>query len=331
MYIILAILSLSVLILCHEFGHFLLAKINGVKVEEFSLGMGPKIIGIKGKETEYLIKALPIGGYVKMLGEDEKTNDPRAMSNKSPLRRLSIVAAGPLMNIILAIVFIMIIAYGKGFIKPIISNVMDASPAKAANIQKGDVIVKANGKKIVLWEDFSLAVANNNGSPIKLTVKRQNEEIPITVTPTFNKDMNRYLIGIEGTQVKNPTVPEAIVYGVQETKYFIIETLNAFRHIKASDVGGPVTIVKVSSEAAQSGIYNLMLICALISLQLAIFNIIPFPALDGGWIFMLLFEIITRKKIPDEKVAVINNVGFAILMLLMVVVIFKDIFYPINF
>ncbi|MDT8716425.1 RIP metalloprotease RseP [Clostridium sp. 19966] len=331
MYIILAILSLSVLILCHEFGHFLLAKINGVKVEEFSLGMGPKIVGIKGKETEYLIKAFPIGGYVKMLGDDEQTDDPRAMSNKSPLRRLSIVAAGPLMNIILAVVFVMIIAYGKGFIKPIISNVMSSSPAQAANIQKGDVIVQANSKKIVLWEDFSLAVSNNNGSPIKLVVKRQDKEIPITVTPTFDKDMNRYIIGIEGTQVKNPTVSEAIVYGFQESKYIIRETLSAFKNIKASDVGGPVTIVKVSSEAAQSGIYNLMLICAFISIQLAIFNIIPFPALDGGWIFMLLFEIITRKKIPEEKVAIINNVGFAILMLLMVVVIFKDIFYPINF
>ena len=148
MYIIAAIIAFGVLIIIHELGHFILAKLNGVKVEEFSIGMGPKLFGIKGKETEYLIKLLPIGGYVKMLGDEGKSEDPKAFNNKSSARKLSIVAAGPIMNFILGIILFSIIASARGYLSPVVSKTLPGEPAAIAGIKSGDKITKANNSKI---------------------------------------------------------------------------------------------------------------------------------------------------------------------------------------
>lgn len=335
MYILLAILAFSILIVGHEFGHFLLAKLNNVKVEEFSLGMGPKIFGVKGKETEYLIKALPIGGYVKMLGEEDKTDDPRAFSNKSPIRRLSIVSAGPIMNILIAIVLFGIIGYGKGILLPEIKAFTSESPAQKAGILVDDRIVEVNNKTINSWEQLSSEIIANGKNPLSIKVERGTSVQNFTIQPIYNEERKSYMIGIE-PKVKSPTILQSISYGANETLNMTKETFKFFGTLfrgkaKASDFGGPITIIKVSTAAAKAGIYTLLFITAYLSVQLAIFNIIPFPALDGGWIFLFLFEIITRKKIDDKKVAVVNYIGFVFLMLLMVVVLLKDIFYPVKF
>jgi regulator of sigma E protease len=336
-YILLAILAFSVLIIGHELGHFLLARLNNVKVEEFSLGMGPKIFGIKGKETEYLIKALPIGGYVKMLGEGEevKSDDPRAFSNKSPLRKLSIVAAGPIMNILIAILLFAIIGYGKGILVPEVNSVIKNSPAEKVGLKANDKIVEINNKKINTWEELSIEIINNGKNQLIVKVERNSSIQSFSILPVLNEETKNYMIGIE-PKVKSPNLLQSVAYGAKETANMTKETFKFFGtlfqgKVKANDFGGPITIIKVSTAAAKAGIYTLLFLTAYLSIQLAIFNIIPFPALDGGWIFLFLFEIITRKKIDDKKVAVVNYIGFMFLMLLMVVVLLKDIFFPVKF
>lgn len=342
MYILLAILAFSVLILSHEFGHYIMAKLNDVKVEEFSLGMGPKLFSVKGKETEYLIKALPIGGYVKMLGEnmmgedEEKTDDPRAFSNKSPARRLSIVSAGVIMNLILAGVIYVILGYGKGFAVPQIAELVPNSPAIEAKLMQGDRIVEINNKNVSTWEDLSTEIATKGSDTILLKVKRNDQILDFKIKPMFDNEEQRYIVGIVPAYNHSPSIGQSLTYGFHEAKTWIKLTFDSLKTIftgKASlnDVGGPVTIIKASGAAAKAGIWSLLSFVAFLSINLAIFNVIPFPALDGGWIFLCLFEIITRKKIDEKKVAVANYIGFSLLMLLMVLVIIKDILFPINF
>ena len=335
MYIISAIIAFSLLIIVHELGHFTLAKINGVKVEEFSLGMGPKLFGYKGKETEYLIKALPIGGYVKMLGEEETVSDKRAFSSKTPAQKLSIIAAGPFMNLILAILLFGIVG-SRGYLVPVVSKLEANTPAVTSGIQVGDKILKVNNKKISTWEDFSTEVYTTKGKALDLTLLRNGKSEIINVTPVMNTEEKRFIIGIYPSTLKNPTISQDISYGFRQTGSLIKQTIGFFGTLfkgqaSSSDFGGPVTIIKLSGAVAKAGIIPLMTFAAYLSVQLAIFNIIPFPALDGGWIFLFLFEIITRKKVDDKKVGFINYIGFALIMTLMVLVTIKDILYPIKF
>lgn len=336
MYIIAAMIAFGVLIIIHELGHFALAKINGVKVEEFAIGMGPKLFGIKGKETTYSIKLLPIGGYVKMLGDEGESSDPRAFNNKSALRKLSIVMAGPIMNFILGIILFAIIASARGYNSPVVGKVIPNQPAAVVGIKSGDKIVKINNSKVSTWEDFVTGVYMANGSSLNITYERNGELKDVKVTPVKDPEENRYMIGIEGTPVENPTIGQSISYGFVETNSLIKQTFGFFKTLfkgKASmnDVGGPLTIIKVSGAAAKAGIVSLLAFSAYISIQLAIFNIIPFPALDGGYIMLFLFEIITGKKLDDNKIGMLNYVGFAVLMALMVLVTIKDILHPIKF
>lgn len=332
-----ALLAFSLLVLVHELGHFTLAKLNGVAVEEFSIGMGPKIWGFKKGETEYVIKILPIGGYIKMLGEDgEDTYDERAFSNKSSLRKLSIVSAGPFMNLVLAIVLFGIISFNKGFLVPIVGDVIENNPAYTAGLQKGDKIIEVNDKKIATWDDFITQIYKNEGNILNVSYERDNKMSNVKVVPVKNEEENRYVIGVGPTHIENPSLSESISHGFSESISLVKQTFMFLGTLfkgkaSASDFGGPITIIKVSGEAAKAGVWSLLSFAAYLSVQLAIFNIIPFPALDGGWIAFFLIEIITRRKLDSNKIGVINYVGFAILMTLMVLVTVKDILYPINF
>lgn len=335
-YILLAILAFSILVIWHELGHFTLAKLNGIKVEEFSLGMGKKLFGIKGKETEYNVRMLPIGGYVKMLGEEGECDDKRAFTSKSPLRRLSVVAAGPINNLILAIVLFAISISILGTLTPKISKIEEGSPAQKAGIQAGYTIKEANETQIGNWTDFITFMAMNNGEAINVKLEKDGDIKEATIKPKLveEENMKRYIIGVFPTEVK-PSFGQSIKYGLNETESVIKQTFmffgRAFKgQVKKEEVGGPLTIFKVSGKFAKMGIPNLIFFMALISVQLGIFNIMPFPALDGGWIFLLLIQIITGKKLDDDKVGMVNYIGFMILMALMVLVTVKDILYPLN-
>ncbi|WP_234121209.1 RIP metalloprotease RseP [Clostridium hydrogenum] len=333
--IIIAIIVLGIIVLIHELGHFILAKLNGVKVEEFAIGMGPKILGIKGKETQYSIRILPIGGYVNMTGEQEKSDDPRAYCNKSPLRRLSIVAAGPIMNLLLAIILYCIVANVTGFASPKISGFTANSAAKEAGVKVNDVIVKADNSSIHTWDDFSLKMLLNKGKTINITVKRNNQIKSFNVKPIKNEKENRYMVGIAPTVVSKPSIIESISYGGSETVTMIKEVFLSFKmlftgQLSAKDVSGPVSIVRVTGAAASAGFINLINFMAFLSANVGMFNLLPFPALDGGYVILFVIQIITGKKIDDDKVGIVTTIGFALLMALMVVVTIKDVLYPLK-
>lgn len=335
LYILMVVIGFSILIIIHELGHFIMARINGVKVEQFSLGMGPKIFGIQGKETEYVIKALPIGGYIKMLGEEEKVDAENSFTTKTPIQKLSIVAAGPIMNLIMAILLFSIFTASVGFQVPVIDKVESGSPAATAGLQQSDKILKVNGHKISTWDDFVTEVYSSKGNTVNIILSRNGSSKNLNIKPVYDTTEKRYLIGITGKYISKPNVFQSLNHGFIETKSIIIQTFDVFKNIfrgKASkdDIGGPVTIVKMSVAVAKAGFLNFLFFIAYISLQLAIFNILPIPALDGGWIFFLLIEIITRKKLDDNKLGLINYIGFSLLMALMVLVTIKDILYPIN-
>ncbi|MGH4122351.1 MAG: RIP metalloprotease RseP [Clostridium sp.] len=336
-YFIMAILAFSLLIIIHELGHFTMCKLNGVKVYEFSLGMGPKIFGIKGKETEYLIKAFPIGGYVKMEGEESASDDPRSFNNKTAAQKLSIVSAGAIMNIILAVVLFAIVGAAKGYILPIIGEVVPNSPAMQAGIKVGDEITKVNKVKVDRWDQALNEIFTSKGESMNIEIVRNSKAEKVTLVPVENVKEKRFMIGVAPSNVeKKLNFGESVSYGFSQTTGTAKQIFGFFGSVfkgqeSIKDVGGPISIIKISGKAAQAGLPTLMFLTALLSVQLGILNIIPFPALDGGWIFILLFEIITGKKLDENKVGAVNNIGFMILMAFMVLIVIKDIVSPMKF
>ncbi len=333
--ILMVVIAFSILVIIHELGHFTLAKLNGVKVEEFAIGMGPKLFGISGKETLYSFRAIPIGGYVRMLGEEEESSDERSFSNKSPAQRLSIVAAGPIMNFILAIVLFAAVSSLSGYLIPVVSKVIPQSPAMEAGIQSGDKILEVNDSKISTWDDFISQVAMTKGAPLKIIIQRNEEKKIIALTPVKDKETNTYMVGVASTVVEKPSIVQSIQYGIQKTGSTIKQTILSFGMIfkgKASkdDIGGPVTILRITWAVSKAGLINLVAFSAFISVQLGIFNLLPFPALDGFWIFVSLYQIITRKNVDKDKIGMINTIGFALLLLLMIVITIKDVLYPVK-
>lgn len=334
-YFLLALLAFSVLIIGHEFGHFIVAKLNGVKVEEFSIGMGPKLFGKKGNETDYNVRAIPIGGYIKMLGEEgEDTSDARSFRNKNPFQRLLIVAAGPIMNFIIAIILFAIIGFISGVTVPIVNKVQLNTPAYSSGLLKGDKITLINNVKISTWDNFIAEINKNQGKSINITLIRNGNTINKTITPKFAQDENRYIIGIYPS-IQKTTFLGSISHGFSQTNNLVKQTFQflggLFNHkINFNDVGGPISVMRLSTKAAQQGILTLLFICAYISVQLAIFNLLPIPALDGGWILISIIELIIGRKLNEEKIAKVTYVGFALLMSLAVLVTIKDILYPLK-
>lgn len=335
MYLIFALVAFSILIIIHELGHFTLAKLNGIYVEEFAIGMGPKLFGFKGKETEYNLRILPFGGFVRMLGEEGgAVKDNRALNAKKPLQKISVIAAGATMNYILALVIFVAIALNFGFAKPVISEVALNSPASEAGLLDGDKLLKVDNSTINTTNDLRLGIVLSKGEAITLEIERNGEKLIKEVIPVVDETGNT-VIGIAYEFIENPTLGEGISQGFKETLTMISQTFKSLKMMVTgeanfkTDVGGPVTIVKMSSQAAKAGIWTLMNFTAFMSIQLAVFNLLPFPALDGGLILIQFLEMITRKKIPEKFIGVVNSVGFALLMMLMVVVTLKDIIFPV--
>lgn len=322
----------ALLIASHELGHFVVAKLSGVKVLEFALGMGPKILGFKRGETNYSLRLLPIGGYVKMLGEEEDSNDPRAVCNINPWKRILISLAGAFMNFVLAIVLFTIVLYNLGTPtkEPIIGEVMANKPAMEAGVLVNDKILSVDDTKINTWEDFTSILQENKDKTFKLTVLRDGNNVELNVTPKFDEKENRYLVGLYH-KLEKGNIFVSIKNGVVETfsavTWMVDILLGAFRgKMSLNDFGGPVAVVKMSGEAAQLGILRLLSFAGALSINLGIINLIPFPALDGGWVVILLIQAITGKKIDENKIGFINLIGFAILFGLMILVTVKDIF-----
>ncbi|GAA0085389.1 RIP metalloprotease RseP [Clostridium sp. CTA-7] len=349
MYIIYALLGFSLLIIVHELGHFIMAKVNGIKVEEFAIGMGPKIFSTQGKETKYSIGLFPIGGYVKMMGEEEEVQDERSFSSKSPLRRISVIIAGAVMNFLFAIIIFTIFLNKFGYRLPEVKTVTENSPALEAGLEVGDKFLKVDGSRVFSADDLFVGINMAKDKPINFLIERNGEKQEIIITPRLVKEneeeneeenenkRERYEIGFGFETVENPGIMQSFKQSFKETLSAINQTYKGIKMMITgkvnfkTDVGGPVSIIRMSSQAAKNGIWNLMYFVAFISINLAVFNMLPFPALDGGWTVILLIELITRRKVPDKLVGAVNYVGLMLLFGLMILVTIKDILFPIQF
>ncbi|MGL4875513.1 MAG: RIP metalloprotease RseP [Clostridium sp.] len=338
MYVIYAILAFSSLIIVHELGHFILAKINGVNVVEFSIGMGPKLFTITKNDTKYSLGILPIGGYVQMageLGDEEEDEDLEGtLNSKKPIQKILVIIAGVFMNVMLAIIIFAAMGSHFGYPTPTIGEVAKGSPAMEAGIKPGDVIKKINGSKVIATTDVTVDVGMAEGKSINLLIDRDGKELSVDLTP--KEVEGRYLMGVGFDYVENPSVIESLKHGAIESASVIKQTFRGLKTLVSGkgsvtkDVGGPVTIIKMTGEAAKMGIWPLLNLTAFLSINLAVINSLPLPALDGGRFLIYLFEMITKIKVPTKVENVINAIGFIMLMIIMVLVTIKDIIFPIG-
>lgn len=340
MSIILAIIIFSVIIIFHELGHFFVAKKCDVKVNEFCLGLGPTLLHFSKGETTYSLKLLPFGGACMMEGEDEESTDGRAFNNKPLLQRMAIVAAGPLFNFIMAYVLSVILIGAIGYDVPTLAGVMEGSPAEEQGIEAGDTIVALNHYRVHFYQEISIYTFFHPGEEVKVTYLRDGEEYTAMLTPEYNEEAGRYLFGFQGdyTRIRG-NIPQTLAYGFYEMKYQIYSTFESLKmlvtgRLSVNDMSGPVGIVKtigdVYDESADSGAFyiamNMINIAILLSANLGVMNLLPIPALDGGRLLFFIVEGIRGKKLNEEIEGRIHFIGFALLMALMVVVMFNDVY-----
>lgn len=334
MTIIWALIIFCVLILIHEFGHFFTAKLSGMTVHEFSLGMGPKIFSFDKNETKYSIRVLPIGGYVKLEGEDGDSNDPGAFCNKSALKRFLVLFFGAFMNLLLGFtLFLIIFLATPSIASNTVGDVVDDSPFYSAGIEAGDTIVRMNGEKystsVHSFRDISMFVELNGDSEAEISFERDGETFVKKISPSTELEEGRILFGMVPAPADNSLWNKLcmafwecifVIKSVFLSLWWLITGV-----IPASSMSGPVAIVGEIGAAAKVGITSVVYLAAFISVNLGVMNLLPIPALDGGRILFLIIEKIRGKKIDPEKEGFINLVFFALLILLMIVITFSDI------
>lgn len=322
-----AIFVFLLVILVHEFGHFAVAKMVGIEVNEFSIGMGPKLLQRKKGETEYTVRLLPIGGYVKMEGEDEDSDNPRSFNSASVFSRIAVLLAGAIMNFILALIVFTIVSYGIGEPSTTVDEVTVASPAEASGIIEGDTIVGIDGEKIESWDQVIEIIGNSQeGKELNIEIDRDGKTIRKEITP-ITED-GRKIIGIYPRSIKSPG--SAIRGGFEKTGMFLMLMFDFIGMVFRGEVGieslsGPVGIIREVGVAANMGIYNLLYLLGFISVNLGFFNLLPLPALDGSRITFLLVELVRGKPISLEKEGFVHFVGFILLISLMLFVTYRDI------
>ncbi len=340
------IVLLGILIFVHELGHFLAARMGGVGVLKFSLGFGPKIVGKKIGETEYVLSWIPLGGFVKLLGESGSEELPpedekRSFYKQPRWKRLLIVLAGPVFNFLLAVViFSIVYMYGLPNLLPVIGKMSPDSTAAEAGIVTGDQILSLNDQKISYWDEIKPVITESKGKDIKMVVKRGLDQKSFTVKPKLSKAKNifgeeesTYLIGItpEGKTVierKNPLA--AIVSSLDKTweisKLTLISVVKMIEGvISPRTLGGPIFIAQVAGDQVKEGIVPFILFMAVLSINLGVINLFPIPVLDGGHIFFYLIEMVTRREIPLKIKELSQQIGFVVLLMLMLFVIMIDI------
>ena len=341
-----AIVVLGVLIFVHELGHFFFAKLFKVGVEKFSLGFGPKLIGKKIGETEYLVSAFPLGGYVKMVGESTEgelcpDDQARSFAAKPPLQRIAIVAAGPVFNLLFAyVIFIAVFLIGVPSATTRIGEVVAGKPAASAGIKGGDLVTSINGKPVSRWDEFAKTIAESKGAPLAIQVQRSATTLSFTIVPEnrtakniFGEAVTSPIIGVvaAGDTVVDRFGPgEAFVKGSFQTLNVIELTVLSLvklveRAIPLETIGGPIMIAKMAGQQAAAGGVSYLAFMALLSINLGVLNLLPVPILDGGHLFFYFWELVFRKPVSMKTREIAQQVGLVLLIALMVLAFYNDI------
>lgn len=341
------VVVLGVLIFVHELGHFLVAKWAGVTVLRFSLGFGPKLIGVQRGETEYRLSLIPLGGYVKMLGEEsgeELTESQKATSFASQpvLKRIAIVLAGPLSNFLMAIVLFALVFALVGIpqVTTRIGEVTSGSPAEEAGLLAGDKVLAIDGKPLTSWGDIPQTIEETPKDDLTLLVEREGTTLTLKVSPRvseiktiFGETIQRRVIGVMPSEEKFfervgllDALSHCVSYTVYLCKLFLISIVKLIQRVLPLDMlGGPIMIAQLAGREASKGFADLILFTGAISVNLAVLNLLPVPVLDGGHILFYLIELLLGRSISVRKMEIAQKVGMILLLALMILVFYNDI------
>jgi len=341
------IIVLGVLIFFHELGHFLVARLFGVGVEKFSLGFGPRLIGKTIGMTDYRVSLIPLGGYVKMVGEEPDTEIepyliPRSFTHKSVFKRFLIVAAGPMSNLLLAVAIFFLVFQTSGtyVLRPLVGEVDVPSPAAQSGLQKDDLVVAINGIELTSWEEMAAQIADSQGRAMAFVVERAGQRLTFDLVPElkttqnlFGEDIERYVIGIRSAGDVIPrelSLAESVQMSVARTweitELTVLSVVKLIRgQISTDNLGGPIKIAQMAGAQAREGVINLLVFTAVISINLGILNFLPIPVLDGGHLMFFTIEMISRRPVSIKVREIAQQFGIFLLILLMIFVIYNDI------
>ncbi len=346
------VIVLSVLIFFHELGHFLFARLFDVGVEKFSLGFGPRIFGKTVGITDYRISAIPLGGYVKMVGEEPDAEIPPedipiSFTHKHVFKRMLIVAAGPAFNFLLAVLIAFAVFAISGTternysVEPLIGDVNKEAPAEKAGLKKGDRVTAVDGTEVKTWEEMAGLITKSKGKPLSLTVRRETSEFTLTVTPELQKitdellgeETERYVIGVTRSYQeikKDMTVMEAakgsLVWTYRASELILVILVRITEgSISTKTLGGPILIAQLAGEQAAEGADNFLFFIAVLSVNLAVLNFLPIPVLDGGHLLFFFIEAVTRRPLNTKMREIAQQMGIFVLILLMIFVYYNDI------
>ncbi|MDR2611010.1 MAG: RIP metalloprotease RseP [Clostridiales Family XIII bacterium] len=338
MFIIYAIIIFLVLVFVHELGHFMTARAVGIRVKEFALGMGPKLLKKQKGETLYSLRAVPIGGFCAMEGEDEESDDPKAFNNKPAPARALVLVAGSLMNILFAILLLIISIFSIGTPGPTVNEITKDSPAAIAGLKPGDRIVEADGREIKEWSDLTAAVgdfAQTSRDPaadtFTLRAEAPDGEVKTIQASLFKDESGEYKIGVTPTMEHPPSYAlKSVGYGFKAAWNMTKMMYDVLGQLFTGKAGmdqltGPIGIVKAVDVTARHGLLYVIELAALISLNLGIVNLLPFPALDGGRILFLVVRLFTGKRVSDSFEGKFHLVGFILLIGLMIYISVVDV------
>jgi regulator of sigma E protease len=345
---------LGLLIFVHEFGHFIWAKFFGVRVLKFSLGFGPKLISKQYGETEYVVSAFPLGGYVKMFGENPSevaegklSSDElkRSFATRPVWQRFIIVAGGPIFNLIFAMFLFFFIVFVAGLPHPVdntgIGGVGQDSPAAEAGLQAGDSIIAIDGQETKLWEDVSLLIKNSEGREVVITVRRGGDTLEIAVKPRMETTKNifgeevgeRFMVGIARSEeviYERVGFVKSLQAGISQTWSWMYLTVMGLvkiiqKVVPASELGGPILIAKIAGERMEAGWINFLYFMGVLSVNLGILNLLPIPILDGGHLVFFSVEAILRKPLNLRTMEILQQIGLVLLASLMIFVFYNDL------
>lgn len=335
--ILITLLIIAVLILVHEWGHFMAARKIGIPVWEFSIGFGPRIFGWKKDGTEFSVRLIPLGGYVRMAGEEPgDANDPEGYNNRKPWEKMGVAFAGPFMNFVMALLIFVYVYSVVGIPhpseQPLIGQVVAGTPAEKAGLKANDLVLAIDQKPVDNWDELTASIASAKESQVlHFKVKRDGKIVNLNINPVESENTGKPSIGVMGAMTyEKQGIINAIKIGFQQTYELTVLLLSSLGMLvsggaSVGDLAGPVGITKMIGEAAQAGIVLLLSFTAFLSINLGVLNLLPIPALDGSRIVFALVEAIRRKPLEPEREGFIHWLGFLFLISLMVLVTFNDI------